>query len=204
MKTVKQVKKHIEALSAGQPFSATDLQHFGSPENIRKILSRLVEAGELKRVSRGVFVKPQKSVYLGEALPSPYEVVQAIAKNTGETVTIHGAEAARRLHLTTQVPMQAMFNTSGLSRKIRMGNRMIKLQHVGSRKLVAPGTARGNVISALWYLGREKVSLKTIQMIKKQLNEEEFSSVLQEIPKMPAWMAKQFYLYQHKKTRRHR
>ncbi|OGT32059.1 MAG: hypothetical protein A3E87_10970 [Gammaproteobacteria bacterium RIFCSPHIGHO2_12_FULL_35_23] len=204
MKTINQVKKYVEELPTGQPFSAANVQHFGSPENIRKILSRLVETGELKRVSRGVFVKPKKSAYLGEVLPSPYEVVQAIAKNTGETVTIHGAEAARRLHLTTQVPMQAMFNTSGLSRKIRIGNRMIKLQHVGSRKLVAPGTTRGNVISALWYLEKEKVSQKTIQTIKQQLNEEEFSSVLQEIHKMPAWMAKQFYLHQHKKVRRHR
>jgi len=198
MKTTEQVKNYVEGLSTGQPFLAADLQHFGSPENIRKILSRLVEAGKLKRVLRGVFVKPRKSAYLGVALPSPYEVVQAIAKNTGETVTIHGAEAARRLHLTTQVPMQAMFNTSGLSRKIRVGNQIITLQHVGSRKLVAPGTTRGNVISALWYLGKEKVSQKTIQTIKQQLNEEEFNSALQEIPKMPAWMAKQFYLHQHK------
>lgn len=204
MKTVVQVKKHIEELPTGQPFSATDLQHFGSPENIRKILSRLVKAGVLKRITRGVFVKPQKSAYLGEVLPSPYKVIQAIAKNTGETVAIHGAEAARRLHLTTQVSIQAIFNTSGLSRTIRIGNRMIKLQHVGSRKLVAPGTVRGNVISALWYLGKEKVSQKTIQTIKQQLNEKEFNSLLQEISKMPAWMAKQFYLHQHKKMRSHR
>lgn len=201
MKIVKQVKEQIKALPIGKPFSTVDLPSFGSPENIRKILSRLVQTGEIKRVTHGIFIKPKTSMYVGEVLPSLYEVAQAIAKNTGEKIAIHGAEAARRLRLTTQVPMQTIFSTSGPSRTIRVGNREIKLQHVSSRKLIASSTTRGDVISALWYLGKEKVSQATIQVIKQQLNEEEFNSVLQELPKMPAWMAKQFYVYQNEAVR---
>jgi hypothetical protein len=203
MKTIDQVKEHIAQIPAGTPFAAVSLQHLGAPENIRKILSRLVQADKLRRVARGVFVKPKKSAYLGEVLPSSYEVVKAIAESTGETISAHGAEVARRLHLTTQVPLQTIFNTSGHSRKIRVGNKTIKLRHVSSRKLVAPGTLRGNVVSALWYLGQENVSQQTIQRIRQQLNEKEFNGVLQETSRMPAWMAKQFYLYKHQKMRKH-
>ena len=73
------------------------------------------------------------------------------------------------------------------------------MQHVSPRKLFAPGTVKGNVISALWYLGQAHVAQKTIHTIKKQLSEEEFNDVVQEISQMPAWMAKQFYLYQQRK-----
>lgn len=198
MKTIEQVKKYIRGLPLSKPFSKAELLRFGTPENIRKILSRLVQVGEIKRVTHGIFVKPGKSAYLHATLPSPQEVVQAIAKKTGEIITIHGAEAARQLHLTTQVPLQAVFYTSGSSRIIHIGKRPIKLQHISSRKLVSPGTMKGTVILALWYLGHGKVSEKTIQTVKGQLSEEEFNNLLEEIPKMPAWMAKQFYLCIHK------
>jgi len=42
-------------------------------------------------------------------MPEPSKVAQAIARAHGETVQVQGAEAARLLGLTTQMPLQAVF-----------------------------------------------------------------------------------------------
>jgi len=47
---------------------------FSSTDNIRQLLNRLVKAGEIKRVARGVFVKPKQSTLVGEILPSAFEI----------------------------------------------------------------------------------------------------------------------------------
>ncbi len=71
--------------------------------------ARGVKQGEIARVSRGVFVRPKKSRYVGEVMPEPSKVAQAIANAHGETIQVQGAEAARLLGLTTQMPLQPVF-----------------------------------------------------------------------------------------------
>src|ERR1700685_725130 len=105
MTAITHVKQYLSHIPAGKPFPANALRQFGSTENIRQILSRLVKAGELKRLARGIFVKPKHVNKVGEMLPSASEVALTLAQSTGETIAIHGAEAARQLQLSTQVPM---------------------------------------------------------------------------------------------------
>lgn len=195
--TARQIRQHINRrVPAGKAFSATTFRQYGSASNVRKILSRLTQAGTIKRVAPGLFAKPKQVPHIGETLPSPQEVVETIAQSTGEIIAIHGAEAARRLQLTTQTPMQPVFFTTGNTRQIKISNRTILLKHISPRKLVAPGTIVGTVISALWYFGQKNASLKSIHTIKKQLTQKEFESILQKIEYMPAWMADLFYQYQ--------
>ena len=193
MTASKLIKKHIEA---GKPFSAKSLYHLASPENVRQVLTRLVKTGELRRMARGIFVKPKKISGVGELLPSTKEITEVIANNTGETIAIHGAEAARQLHLTTQVPIQTVYYTNGTSRKRKIGTRVVELKHVSPHKLLLSGTIAGTVVSALSYLGKEQVTPETIGIVKDQLNENEFEKVIQQVGHMPGWMANTFYRYQ--------
>lgn len=196
MNAAYKIQEQILASPTGQPFSASSFRHVASYENARQTLGRLVKAGAIKRVTRGIYVKPKQVPYIGESLPSPIEIVQAIAQTTGEVIAIHGAEAARRLQLTTQVPMQPVFYTTGNTREIKTGNRTIFLQRISPRKLVAPGTMAGTVISALWFLGKSNTTQEIVAKIKQQLSAEEFQQVLNHIDHMPAWMASLFYQYQ--------
>ncbi|WP_446731558.1 DUF6088 family protein [Pseudomonas sp. OTU5201] len=51
----------------------------------------------------GVYMRPKFNHYAGRNLrPSPTSVMQVITKSNGETIQIHGSEAARRLGLSTQ------------------------------------------------------------------------------------------------------
>lgn len=190
------IKQYLSQMPEGKPFPASSLRQFGSTENIRQVLSRLVKAGELRRVARGVFSKPKYIEKIGETLPSASEVAEVLAKSTGETIAIHGAEAARQLQLTTQVPMQLIFYTSGNTRALKIANRTVKLKHVNPSRLVAPRTMAGLVVSALWYLGRENVSIETIELIKGRIAAKEFKETIDLMGCMPSWLSDLFYRYQ--------
>jgi len=193
---VDKIKKHIATIPAGQAFAASILRRFAATENIRQILSRLVKDGKIKRVARGIFVKPQSVAELGEVLPSAAEVAKILSKSTGETIMVHGAEAARQLQLTTQTPTRLVFYTSGNTRILKIANRTVKLVHVNPSRLVAPESKAGLIISALWYLGRDNVSLKTIEKIQQRISTKEFKAVIKLIERMPTWMADIFYCFQ--------
>ncbi len=196
MSAVKTLKQHIQKLSSGEPFSATSLRNLASADNIRQVLNRMVKNGDITRVSRGIFVKPKVVPHLGKVLPEAEQIVAIIAKTTGEIITVHGAEAARMLNLSTQMPVQPTFHTTGNTRRIQAGNIKIILKHISPRKLVEPGTIIGIVILALWYLGKDNVSLATIGLIKEQLSAKDFQRLFKLIPHMPGWMVNVFYQYQ--------
>lgn len=198
MTTIAQIKHYLSHIPSGKPFPASSLRQFGTTENIRQILSRLVKAGKLKRVARGVFTKPKHLKKIGEILPFASEVAETLAQSTGETISIHGAEAARQLQLSTQVPMQLIFYTSGNTRTLKIANRTVKLKHVNPSRLIAPGTVPGIVISALWYLGRENVTIEIIEMIKDRITTKEFKETIALMERMPSWMSDVFYRYQQK------
>lgn len=153
---------------------------------------RLVKAAEIMRVARGIFVRPEENKHLGPVMPSPPKVVELIAHRTRSTIQVYGAEAAYRLSLTTQVPTQLVFYTSGPSKHLRLGNLDVVLKHVSSRKLLLAGRPAGLAFTALWYLGKQQVTIKTIQTIQKQLSTVEFEALQSIIPSMPGWMADLF------------
>ena len=194
------IKKYIDELPEGKAFPSNALRAFSTTDNIRQFLNRLVKAGKIKRVTKGVFVKPKQSELVGEILPSAFEIAGSLSKSTGETITVQGAEAARILQLTTQVPMQLIFYTSGNTRVLKFNTTKVKLKHINPSRLIAAGTAPGLVICALNFMGRNNVTSNTIEKIKSVIPEKEFAETLKLTDKMPAWMADIFYRYQKENT----
>lgn len=196
MKEIELVQNQISRMPRGKPFPINAIGQEASYANVRQVLSRLVKSGEIMRVTRGIYVRPKEVPYLGKVLPGAEEIVKTITKQTGEVIAIHGAEAAHRLNLSTQVPMQTIFYTTGNSRRIKLGKLEILLKHISPSKLVRPGTITCMVISALWYLGKNELTSEIIQKVEQRIKPEEFSEVLKHIGHMPSWMAESFKQYQ--------
>lgn len=199
MKSIKQIQTFIQSIPRGEPFTAKMLLKFGSRANVDQVLSRMTKMETIIRVTRGIYVRPEKSRYVGTVLPEPEKIIETIAETTGSTIQIHGAEAARRLQLSTQAPTQVVFYTSGTSRQLKIGHLQIQLKHASPSKLVSPGTTVGLVISALRYLGKTQVNANIIQKVKNRISSKEFAQVKEAIPTMPSWMANAFYYYEKEK-----
>jgi hypothetical protein len=182
------IRRHIETVPAGEPFTSATLSGYGSRGAVDQALSRLVETGKLERVTRGVFVRPELSRYVGNVMPEPLKVAESIARSTGAVVQVHGAEAARRLELTTQVPTRLLFDTSGPSKRLHLGNLELRLQHVAPRKLALAGRPAGLALAALWYLGKHEVTPLVVEKIRRKLPPAEFEALMSATNVMPAWM----------------
>ncbi len=171
----------------GRPFVGAVFAQVGSRASINKALSRLVQSGTLERVARGVYMRPKTSKYTGRVVrPSPLAVMEVITKANGETIQIHGAEAVRRLGLSTQMQVLPTFYTSGSTREIKVGNAVVRLRHVSKDRLQHAGTTVGVALTALYYIGKEGLSANVVAKIVSALSGEELMKL--RACKMPRWM----------------
>jgi len=186
MSVAETISNRIKHMRKGRPFAGSVFSKVGSRTSVDKALSRLVQAGKLERVIRGIYMRPKESKFLGRVRPSPIQVVEAVARQRREKLQIHGAEAVRRLGISTQMQVQSVYYTSGSTREIRIGSAVVRLQHVSSEHLQKAGTKVGVALVALFYLGRKEASISVVHTILRSLNREEFRK-LQACNK-PVWM----------------
>ncbi len=191
MSTSKAVRTAIRKLPRGRPFTGARFLKYGTRGAVDRTLSRLATDGEIRRVAHGVFVRPKASRFAEIVMPDIHKVVETIAHRNGETIQIHGAEAARRFGLTTQIPTAPVFHTSASSRTIRLGAIAVRMVHTSNRRrLQFAGEPTGVALSALWYLGKSNVTPTTIAIIKAALRPTEFEKLRS--ADLPAWMQKAF------------
>ncbi len=185
----KQILEHASRLPEGTPLVAKELLHLGNRAAIDQVLSRLVGRGTLLRAGRGIYVLPVESRF-GSRAPSALKMVEGLASQRRETIVSHGAAAANALGLTTQVPMRAVYLTSGRTRQLKLGAQMVEFRHAPIWQLIFPGRTAGDVVRALAWLGPEKAS-EAIRKLSAKLPAAELKEVASARARLPTWMAQE-------------
>ncbi|WP_051167983.1 DUF6088 family protein (plasmid) [Pseudomonas nitroreducens] len=173
-------------MEKGKPFLSRSFRHLGSPSSVNQAFVRLVYIGALERLARGIYMRPLHHSVLGRVSIPAESLVDLIAKQTGGLLQYHGAEAIRRLRLSTQVQVRRIYYTSGRSREIQVGLSTVRLQHVPRSWLQCVGSDAGLALVALHYLGPANVNDSVVCQIESQLS----ASDLQKLRAcaMPKWM----------------
>lgn len=187
MSVVSTIALRINRMAKGEPFHRKAFAEMGSPSAISKALAKMVQAGSLQRITRGVYMRPRWRKYIGQIEASPVEVMKVIAEANGEVIQTHGAEAVRRFRLSNQMQVVPVYYTSGATRKIRIGRTIVSLQHVSKKRLQYAGTNVGLALTALYYLGRKGVSTVTVAQICVLLTSDELATL--RTCQMPQWMS---------------
>lgn len=185
----KQVMEHAAGLPEGTPLVAKELLHLGSRAAVDQVLSRLVRRSTLLRAGRGIYVLPVASRF-GSRAPSAVKVVEGLATQRGEIIVSHGAAAANALGLTTQVPMRAVYLTSGRSRRLKLGAQTVEFRHAPVWQLIFPGRAAGEVVRALAWLGPKKAG-EALQKLRSKLPASALEEVASARARLPTWMAQE-------------
>lgn len=185
----KQVLQRATELPEGTPVVAKELLHLGNRAAVDQVLSRLVRRGSLLRVGRGIYVLPVESRF-GTRAPSILKMVEGLANQRGETIVSHGAAAANALGLTTQVPMRAVYLTSGPNRRLKLGAQTVELRHAPIWQLIFPGRAAGEIVRALAWLGAEKAA-EAVHKLRAKLPSSELKEVASARSRLPTWMAQE-------------
>lgn len=181
------ILQRVTTLPEGAPVSAKMLLHLGTRPAVDQSLSRLARRGKLLRAGRGVYVSPVTSRF-GIHAPSAHRLVEELSAQRGEIVVLSGAASANAQGLTTQVPTQTVYWTSGRSRRLNLGKLVIQLEHVPSWQLAFAKEPTGEIVRALAWAGPERVQ-SVLEEIEGKVPRAEIQKVAQQVSRFPGWMA---------------
>ena len=182
------VLRRIRGAGRGSVFSPSDFLDLGSRDAVDQVLSRLVRAGVLRRLARGLYDYPKTHPVLGVVTPAPEAIAAALAGKHGIRLQPSGAYAANLLGLSTQVPAKIVFLTDGPSRTVRVGNQEIRLVRTTPRMMGPARRISGTVIQALRYLGQTQVDAAVIRTLRRRLRPADRQQLLRDLPFAPAWV----------------
>jgi hypothetical protein len=143
----------------------------------------------LLRVGRGLYMGSVETRF-GARPPSVPKVVEAIARVKGETLVPSGAAAANLLGLTTQVPVRAVYLTSGRTRHLSVGSQAIELRHAPAWQLAIPTGRAGEALRAIAWFGKERAG-EVVQSLREKLSESEVRELAAVQGRLPDWAARQ-------------
>jgi len=183
-----QVLSKIQELEPGSIFFPEDFASIGSDESIRQALSRICKAGTIIRLSKGIYLYPVIDEELGVFFPSVERIAKAIAKRDKSRIIPTGAFALNRLGLSTQVPMNVIFLTDGITRKINIGNQTITFKHTHPKSLSFRGKVTPLAVAALKEIGNGKASQEELLKIKKAIQSEPEETAIFDAYLAPRWI----------------
>ena len=185
---IKTILQSSQTRPEGSVLSPKEFLGHNSRASVDQAFTRLAKAGKLIRVSRGAYVAPVEGRF-GTRPPAPEAVIQSIALKKGEQVAANGATAANSLGLTTQVPVQEMFVTSGPSRVMRLGKRVIRFKHVPRWQTALGNRPSGMAVRALAWIGPSHAP-EALAKIREKLSNEEWKAMVEARGFFPEWLAK--------------
>ena len=183
----RQIMAYAETLPEGALICPSALLHMGNRAAIDQALSRLARREQLLRVCRGVYVRPIETEF-GVRAPSVDKVIAALSALWGETIVPSGGAAANVLRLTTQVPIQSVYLTSGPTRTLTLFAQVIRLRHAPRWQLVAPGRPAGLAVRAMAFLGPNEVE-DGLGAIKQSLTQRDLDELAATRAILPSWLA---------------
>jgi hypothetical protein len=152
------------------------------------VLSELCNDGKLVRVSFGIYIKPKKSSF-GPVMPTTEEVARAIAKRDCAQILPTGATAENYLGFSTQMPMNAIYLTSGTPRKVKVGNRTLTLKHSVPTTFAYKGEMMPILVLALKSIGQSNVTEETLSVVYGVLKQYPEEATWQEdVALAPRWI----------------
>jgi len=184
-KILAQIKKNRR----GRIFFVDDFITIGMAKTVNKTLERLAAKGELTRVARGIYTRPEISKLLGQPLtPSTEAIARAIAKRDRARILPTGTYALNMLGLSTQVPMNVVYLTDGAARKIQLGKRSILFKKTTPKNLAVEGELTGLAIQALRVIEKDKVTPEQEEKIIQFLKKEKPEVLARDITLAPEWI----------------
>lgn len=155
---------------------------------LSRVLSTEEKRGEIVRIGRGVYLKPERSKY-GIVYPSVSSIAIEIAKRDHAQILPSGQYAENMLGLSTQVPTNYTFLTSGSAREIHLDDVDIIFRRGVPKNFAFENRMIAILNQALKSMGKENVSEETLSVIRKLIrNEKDKDSIKRDLSLVAGWI----------------
>ena len=182
------IMKRVRGKGRGWVFTPRDFIDFGTRGSVDMALSRLAQAGDIRRVGRGLYDYPRMHDKLGVLSPDPADIARALSIQSGEKLAPSGAAAANQLGISTQVPAKTSYATSGRTRVKRAGGRSVTLRHSRAPVIDNAPDSVNAFVQALAQLGRDKADDVMIQHMAARISQRDLAMLIIARPAMSGWM----------------
>jgi hypothetical protein len=170
-------------------FTAKDFIELGNIRTINKSLERMKKNNEIRRIISGVYDIPEYSTILKEyGAPSINEVAQALARAHNWKICPSGTSALNYLGLSTQVPAQYIYVTSGPYKTYSIGNTELVFKHTNNRLIYDTSADTAILIQAIKALGKGNITQMHQKKIKEKYDESKIKKILKESKHSSAWI----------------
>ena len=143
----------IEAAEPGYVWVPSDFAQLGSRDAIDKALQRMVQAGALRRIDRGLYDRPKvNSLTKRPTTPDYRAVAEAIARRDHLRLLVDGMTAANDLGLTDAVPARVTLHTDNRRRAIQLDKLTIEFKQTAPSRLYWAGRPAMRIVQALHWL----------------------------------------------------
>lgn len=147
------VADRLAAASTAQVWTPVDFLALGSRDAVDKVLQRLVHAGRLRRIDRGLYDTPRINNLTKRPAVADYrQIIDALARRDQVRMLVDGLTAANDLGLTTAVPARVVIHTDARRRTIHLDNLVIEFKQTAPSKLYWADRPAMRIVQALRWL----------------------------------------------------
>lgn len=182
------IMKRVRGKGRGWVFTPKHFIDLGTRGSVDMALSRLAQAGSIRRIGRGLYDYPRLHPKLGTLSPDATSIAGALSIQTGDKLTPSGAAATNHLGLSTQVPAKASYATSGRTRTKRAAGRSVTLRHSRAPVLDQASDTGNSVLQALAHLGKQNIDDDIIRSFARRIDDRDMKVLAQGRPLMSGWM----------------
>lgn len=180
----------MRSIDESQPhsiFFISDYAGLGAAETIRKILHEATLSGVLEKAGHGIYIKPKISRF--GKVPVPLEkIAREIADRDKCEILPTGSTAANLIGLSTQVPMNLSYITTGSTRTIKIGGRTISFRHASPKNFATKGRVIPLLIQGIKEIGEENISGVEYEAIRRFIEKQQDPYLQEDLLLAPAWI----------------
>lgn len=170
-------------------FSATDFIDFAPYGAVRKTLERLEDEGAIRRLMQGFYDKPKfNKKFMAFEAPDIDGLARCIARRYGWNVCPSGNYALNILGISTQIPSQYVYISDGPYRLYEVMGVRLTFKHTANREISNFSPITMIVIQALKAIGRENLTRKDIEHLRRRLSPENKEVILREGQQTRIWI----------------
>jgi Family of unknown function (DUF6088) len=130
-----------------------DFADLGPRDAVDQALHRLVRAGVIRRITRGLYDKPTLNALTGKSThPDPRSVIDALARRDSARMIVDGITAANDIGLSDAVPAHIIVHTDARLKSLMLANLTIHFKKTAPSKLFWAGRPAMRVVQALHWL----------------------------------------------------
>jgi len=192
----KAIRQRISGKKPESVWSPMDFLDLGNRDAVDKTLQRLTQAGELRRIGRGLYDKPAVSRLTKKPkAPDYHQLIQLVERRDQCRILVDGMTAANDLGLTDAVPSRIILHTDARICPMRLGNLVIEFKPTAPSKLYWAGRPAMRVVQALHWLkdilpgNRDRIMGRLRSILKNPTNGLLIREDLRKgLSTLPAWM----------------